>query len=300
VKQAWLQQQERGTVLGMRLIAGFSLLLGRRAGRLMLYPICLYFMSFMPKGRRASREYLSRVLGRPSTWCDSFRHFYYFASTLLDRAFFLSGRNHLFEINKYGIDVVRDTIDQGRGCLFLGAHLGSFDLMRLSGARKWGLKINMMMYEANAQKIKRVVESIGSNLHVKILPIGSMDSLLQAKERLSRGETLAILGDRVTSNENTVAVDFLGKKACFPIGPIQAAAVLNVPVVMFFGLYRGGNKYEVHFELFSDRVILSRKHRQQDLQDAVQRFATSLEGYCRRAPYNWFNFFDFWQLPGKQ
>ena len=28
---------------------------------------------------------------------------------------------------------------------------------------------------------------------------------------------------------------------------------------------------------------------------AFQRYADCLTRYCKLAPYNWFNFFDFWQ-----
>jgi len=28
---------------------------------------------------------------------------------------------------------------------------------------------------------------------------------------------------------------------------------------------------------------------------AIARYAALLDQYCRKAPYNWFNFFDFWQ-----
>jgi len=67
-----------------------------------------------------------------------------------------------------------------------------------------------------------------------------------------------------------------------------------VPVVMFFCLYMGGNRYKEHFELFADEVTLNRGTREADLERWVRRYAERLEHYCRLAPYNWFNFYDFW------
>jgi predicted LPLAT superfamily acyltransferase len=30
-------------------------------------------------------------------------------------------------------------------------------------------------------------------------------------------------------------------------------------------------------------------------QQAMQRYVQLIEQYCAESPYNWFNFFDFWQ-----
>jgi len=67
-----------------------------------------------------------------------------------------------------------------------------------------------------------------------------------------------------------------------------------VPVILFFGLYRGGNRYEVHFELFAEEVMIDRGHRDQQVQQWTQRYASRLEHYSRLAADNWFNFYDFW------
>jgi predicted LPLAT superfamily acyltransferase len=72
------------------------------------------------------------------------------------------------------------------------------------------------------------------------------------------------------------------------------AAVTQVPVVLFFGLYRGGNRYDVYFEHFADRLKAPRPRRREALAAWVQRYAARLEHHARTAPYNWFNFYDFW------
>src|SRR5690606_5156948 len=90
-------------------------------------------------------------------------------------------------------------------------------------------------------------------------------------------------------------VDFLGKPAQFPTGPWQIAAALKVPVVLCFGLYRGGNRYELHFEVFAETLRVERANREASLNAIIQRYADRLAHYTRGAPYNWFNFYDFWQ-----
>ena len=66
------------------------------------------------------------------------------------------------------------------------------------------------------------------------------------------------------------------------------------PVILFFGLYRGGNRYEIYFEPFADEIVLDRGRRAEDIQLWMQRYAERLEHYAQFAPYNWFNFYSFW------
>jgi predicted LPLAT superfamily acyltransferase len=70
--------------------------------------------------------------------------------------------------------------------------------------------------------------------------------------------------------------------------------MLKAPVLLFFGLYLGGNRYALHFELFADEIAIRRDHRDEDVQLWTQRYADRLEHYARLTPYNWFNFYDFW------
>jgi predicted LPLAT superfamily acyltransferase len=69
---------------------------------------------------------------------------------------------------------------------------------------------------------------------------------------------------------------------------------MGCPVILIFGLYRGGNRYDVHFERLAERITLEPRERQRAIERWVQRYAERLEYYARSAPYNWFNFYDFW------
>lgn len=291
----WKTHPERGSVLLMRLITWLALTLGRPVGRALLYPICAYFMVFSLGGRRASRQYLERVLGRPASLAEVFRHHYYFAATLLDRAFILGGQDEDFAVRSHGLEVMYRAIESGKGAILLGAHLGSFDLTRSLGEKRRGLIVNMMMFEENARKINQVIDSLGGKQRMRVIPIGSVDALIHAKERLDRGEMIGILGDRVLFDDKVVRAQFFGKEALFPAGPFLIASALRVPVIIFTCLYQGGNRYEEHFELLADEIVLDRKNRSADLQRWASLYAARLEHYCQLGPYNWFNFFDFWE-----
>jgi predicted LPLAT superfamily acyltransferase len=73
------------------------------------------------------------------------------------------------------------------------------------------------------------------------------------------------------------------------------AAMLQRPVFFMTGLYLGGNRYRIHFEPLADFSDTPRSERAAAMQAAQQRYAERLSHYCRLAPYNWFNFFDFWE-----
>lgn len=294
MNETWQTHRERGTVFSLKLITWLALTLGRPVGRLLLYPICIYFMIFSRGGRRASYQYLTRVLGRRATLLHVFNHHYAFAATLLDRAFLFAGRHRIFDLKKHGMEVILPFIAGKRGILLLGAHLGSFDLIRYAGETAYGAVVNMMMYEDNARKVNTVIASLGGKEHMRVIPIGGIDALLRAQERVEQGEMIGMLADRVVANDRTVRVPFFGKEAVFPVGPILLANALKIPVVLFFGIYKGGNCYEEYFELFAPQINLGRASRQAELEAWIQRYAASLEHYCRLAPYNWFNFFDFW------
>ena len=294
MKQAWLQQSERGTAIGLQLLSRFARIVGRRITRLLLYPISLYYLLFMPGARRASRQYLTRVLGRTPGWHHSFRHFFYFASTILDRLYFLSGAMHYYEINKYGLDGLRDIMDKHGACMFFGAHIGSFELMRVGGARKWNLIINVFMYEDNAHKMQSIFSNAGEGVTLKVLPVGGIDTPMRARACVQEGESIAILADRAIDGSRMIEAPFLGGRASFPAGPFMLAAALNVPVVLSLGIYNGGHRYEEHFDVLSESFSLQRDSREEQLKQLVYQYAKRLEYYIRQHPYNWFNFYDFW------
>lgn len=291
----WATQRERGSVFAMKLITWIAFRFGRRVSRVLLYPVCTYFMLLVRSSTRASRQYLAHALGRPPGWRDVFRHYYSFASVLLDRAFVLADRSPALEIAGENLDLVRRLVADRQGCLLLGAHFGSFDVTRDVGHERVHVEVNMMMYEENARKTNTVIESLGGRAHMKVIPIGEVDSLIRAKNRLDQGEWVGILADRAVNNDRLVRAPFFGQDAMFPAGPFLIASALKVPVVLFACPYLGGNRYKEHFELFAEELRIDRRHREADLLNVVRRYAERLEHYCRLAPYNWFNFYDFWE-----
>ena len=291
----WMRQQERSNLAILKLMVWISLTFGRAVGRLVLYGIAAYYVLFSPKARRHSRDYLHRALGRWAEWADGFRHVFSFASTIHDRIYLLNDRFDLFDIEVVGAEAVNAAARSQPGALLIGAHLGSFEVLRAVGRGREGLKVAMLMYEENARKINATLEAINPAASQDIIPLGRMDSMLQARDRLDAGYVVGMLADRGLGGDATVDCDFLGRPAPFPLGPFRVAAMLRRPVFFMTGLYLGGNRYRLHFEPLADFSQTPRQERDAAIRRAMQDYADRLTHYCREAPYNWFNFFDFWQ-----
>jgi predicted LPLAT superfamily acyltransferase len=292
---AWAYTPERSNMLMLRIMTWLSLHLGRRAARGVLHLIATYFLLFAPTSRRASRNYLRRALSRPARWRELYRHFFTFAATIHDRVYLLSRRFDLFDLEVHGEDTVRNLIAQGNGLFLMGAHLGSFEVIRALGWKDTDLRITMVMHEENAQKINAMLAAINPEAVQDIIGLGHIDSMLKVRERLDEGGVVGMLADRTPGKDTLHPVQILGAVAHLPVGPFRTAALLRRPVLFMTGLYLGGNRYAIHFDPVADFSALAQGQRSVAVATAIDRYAALLDQYCRQAPYNWFNFFDFWQ-----
>ncbi|MDP3585898.1 MAG: acyl-CoA synthetase [Thiobacillus sp.] len=296
----WAVRPERSNQAMLRLMTWISLRLGRAPARVVLAGISFYFLLFAPAAKAASRAYLRRALEREPSFADLYRHFHSFASTIHDRVFMLNARFDLFEVEVHGEDVIQDVLAAGRGAILMGAHMGSFEAVRAIGRQQPGLRVAMVMYEENARKLNAALAAINPAAVQDIIPLGQLDSMLRVQACLDEGMVLGVLGDRTLGSDPTLRVPFLGVDAEFPLGPMRLAAMLKRPVLFMSGLYLGGNRYAIHFERLADFSAVERPGRNVAIEAAVRAYAVSLARHCRAAPYNWFNFFDFWRAKGER
>ena len=301
-KPSWKQRPEGGGHFAIWLIRGIARHGGRRVARLLLGPITLYFMVVRGPERRASIQYLERVLGRPARLLDGARHIHTFASTILDRVFLLSGRLKLFRFTISGLDDVHGQLDKGHGVLLFGSHLGSFEVMRVLARHRPDYVIRVVMDTRHNPAMTTLLDALDPAIAANVIDAGQdgPSLMLAIQQAVAAGQLVALLVDRVQAGDSADVVPFLGHDAPFPRAPWLIASVLHVPVVLAFGLYRGGNRYDVAFETFSDGVQIPRAERARALNALIRRYATRLEHYARLAPYNWFNFYDFWNDPAVQ
>lgn len=297
MKQQWIERPEGGTVFTLKLIRSFALFCGRPAARLVLYPITLYYLIRRGPERRASRAYLTRVKGRKATLWEVASHIHSFAATILDRVFLLSERFKRFDIRTPGLEELRAALNQQHGVLIFGSHLGSFDALRVFSQFRADTQFRVVIDLEQNPTITAILNTLNPTLAASIINARQEGTLtaLAIKEALDEKALVTLLVDRARPGNQVKEVDFLGAPAPFPTAPWMLASALKVPVVLCFGLYRGGNRYDLHFELFADRLVIDRARRETALQEIIQRYADRLAHHARSAPYNWFNFYDFWQ-----
>jgi predicted LPLAT superfamily acyltransferase len=184
--------------------------------------------------------------------------------------------------------------------LLIGSHIGSFEVLRVAAVHRPDVKVRVVLDTQQTPALTELLHAINPEIGRNVIDASrpGTEIVLALGEALREGALTTLLADRARPHEATVVVDFMGAPAAFPVAPFLIGAMLKVPLVLCFGLYRGGNRYDLHFEVFSDQLVLPRRARKAELRSVVQRYATRLEHHVRQDPYNWFNWHDFWNLDG--
>jgi hypothetical protein len=299
---SWAHERERSNLWVLRVMRWIAVAAGRPLARLVLHPITLYFLIANGKARRESARYLSRVLPRPARLADVYRHIHCFASTILDRVYFLQERFDQFDVQSSGAEPVHALLADGQGVMLAGAHLGSFEALRAS-AQGRGARVAMLMYEDNARLINATLAAVAPNAQLHTIGLGRAGAMLSLRRWLDDGGLAGLLADRTlpghSERSRTLTLDFLGQPARFSDGPFRLAAMLRRPLYFMAGLYQGGNRYELRFvELADFRVDAPGDGPGTDarVRAAMERYVALLASLCVESPYNWFNFYDFWAL----
>lgn len=310
--QHWAQQREVKGLWGMRLMLRVWQLLGRRAFTLLLWPVTAVYWLTARSARQASQQWLRRVkqvmaqrqLPQPPR-LHSFFHFLRFGQAMLNKVASWRGEMHLHRDLAFAPGASEALgLDDPQGKLLLASHLGDVEACRALAQREGGKTINALVFSDNAQRFKQIMEEMAPQAGIHLMPVTDIgpETAILIKEKLDRGEWVAIVGDRIAvtpqrgGSWRVIWSDFMGQPAPFPQGPFILASILRCPVVLIFALSQQG-KLTLHCEPFADPLRLPRGERQQALQQTVDRYAQRLEHYALLSPLDWFNFFDFWQLP---
>lgn len=305
--KAWDRSAERGSLAGLRLVVWCYRTFGRRIAFLLVDPIVAYFFLTDPTGRRASRTYLERIaatpegresLGRRPGFWASYLHYRSFAVSIFDRLEVWFGRSEDIQIETEGVERMARHVRSGRGALLIGAHLGSFDVLRLLALRD-GVTINVVMYTRHAEKINRIFRDLSPEATVRVIDVGStaVNSTLEIRRCIERGELVSLLGDRISPGGGSRCrrIPFLGRPAPFPEGPFQLASLLGCPTLLVLALRCGRRRYRLIAEPLGEAPGGPRRERARQVEEWMRQYAKRLEQHCIRFPYQWYNFFDFWE-----
>lgn len=304
-RRHWSRVEERGAPWGLRLVAGAQRSLGRPAARIALAPAVIWFFLTGAQARAASRRYLARLgesgaaAPRPTAW-NVLRHMMSFADSGLDKLAAWRGDVVHADVEFSGREEFARLRREGRGALFIGSHLGNLEMVRALAVTDGIAPITAVVYTDHARRFAAALRGASARFADNLMEVSDLgpQTAIAMRERVERGEILVIVGDRTPASENgrCSTAPFLGHPAPFPQGPVILAHLLGCPVYLFFCLKQAG-RYRIHLERFAERLELPREGREAAIEGHVRRYAARLEWYCREAPLQWFNFFDFWHEP---
>lgn len=302
---AWARKSERGNRGWLRFALWLYRNLGRWAVASVLVPISAYFVAFDSVTRRSSRDWLRTAfatpegraaLGRRPGWIATFLHVYAFSCSVLDRLILWAGGASSFQIEHKGGERLLELAREGRGAILLGAHLGSFDMLRLI-ASQYGLRVNVLMFTEHAARVNELFDSLGEGNRVRVISVdpSSVRNAFEIKACLARGEFVGILADRVHAGgrERPAATQFAGRRAVFPLSPFLLAAVLGAPVFLSLCLCTGHLRYVSIAEPIFEGGAVPRNLREKVAHEMLETWVRCFERHCLRAPKQWFNFYDF-------
>jgi predicted LPLAT superfamily acyltransferase len=192
---------------------------------------------------------------------------------------------------------MRKLLDQKKSAMLVGAHLGSFDMLRVV-AREANIPVNVIMHVRNSKMINEAFEILDPDSMVRVINLepNSVQAAFELRRCVERGEFIAVLADRVApgTRRRVTRARFLGEEAPFPEGPFLLPLLMEIPTILVVALKTGPRKYEVFMEAISNGSFPRPVDRKKLVSEQIQHFASRLEHYCLREPNQWFNFFDFW------
>jgi len=291
-----------GRLRGGRLGIGFFLKLIRWVGPTVAYgfalPPALYF-SFRSPDVPATMEFHRHLFG-PLPWWKRrwyvFKHFFAFGRAIIDRTAILAGQTRRFSFDFEGEHHLRSAAAQGKGVLLLTAHIGNWEVAGQLLSRI-GLPVSVTGFDREIPAIRAMLNRMQAEQKFQLIPLtGTPTDAIPLVAALRRGEVVAMLGDRAYGSP-TAAVPFLGGIASLPVGAYVLAGIANAPAVQVFSL----REPRGHYQFYGFPALNPHRppHHERDeyLKQCAAQFAANLETVVKRDPFQWYNFYPFWDTP---
>lgn len=298
----WLTQSESGAKWMLRTMRWSAATLPDWLTGPLLWAVAGVYAARAGRGpTRASRIYLTRILGRRPRFRDLHRHALNFAHVTFDRVRLLDRGFAGFKVDATGRHVIEDLHARGQGAVLLGAHFGSFEILRAFDRTLPGMTIRYLMFDANAEKATALLQQVNPDVAARVIPLtNGPDAMIATLEALEAGEHVAFLGDRVPDlNSRAVAeIPFLGASIPVPTSPYHVALIAEVPIVLCFAPRVGRRHYAAEFRVLYDGTPVARPDRPARIAGLAAAYVGALEDLCSTHPFNWFNFFDIWSSGG--
>lgn len=276
---------------------GYAFMLGLH--RLTPWPVmlvCLRIGSFfamcgMPEERRYSKRFLANVLGRPTTWRDSWKHFTTFSEFLIRRFDCAGGREPQFESEGGSMERLRELTANKRQALHGTFHFGNSDLMGF-WLSDFDVSLKMLRYQVgNSNDLKWLEARYGDS--VGFLWVNQPEDLLfQLKDAVDSGHSIALKCDRVEHSSKREVFEFLGERRLFPFTVYHLSILFDLPVLFSFGVAVEQNVTRIYSSSIFYPTGANKREKMTAARAHFQETLHLLERLVREYPYQWFNFFE--------
>lgn len=284
----------RGGVFGYLFFIFLIKKIGIKAAYVFLSTIVLYFIPFAPKATKSIWYYSLKILNRnvSSSISMLFLNYYRLGQTLIDKVAIGNGMRAKYNFRFDNYDEFLSILNANTGAIIIGAHIGNWEI-GTPFFDDYGKKINIVLYDAEYQRIKEILEQNTVSSDFKVIPVNNnnLNHVFAIKEALDNKEYICFQGDRYINEERCLNTSFMGKKANFPLGPFLLAAKMKVPVVFYYAMREPKKTYRFHFTLATS---LTKGNDIRPEQQLLNQYVSSLENMLDKYPEQWFNYYQFW------
>ena len=272
--------------------------------RALIYPVSFFYWVFAAEARKSAKEYQLRLrefTGRniPKR-ISPYRQFLSFSLCVLEKMEGWLGKIKFSKIQYQNDDItsILDLLKEGKGAMLITSHLGNMELLRSLSDYNYVI-MDMDINSNFSNTLKSVNPKVSFNV-INSNEIGP-DSIVTLMDAVEKGALVVIAGDRTSpySKDKNLKISFLGKDASFPYGVFLIPALMKVPVYFMFGLRSRlsifNPKQNVYIEKCHTDFNCPRSEREERIVQCCGEFVARLEKYCILYPYQWYNFFNFWE-----
>ncbi len=290
------QGKTRGGVLGYQIFIWTLKYLGIRFAYLLLRFVVAWFVFNSREAFSSIYSYFRNIQSYSVTksLISIFRNYYIFGQILIDKVAMLSGSQHKFTFDFEGEEYLRQMHNGG---LLISAHVGNWEIAG-NLLNRLNKRIHIIVFDAEHKRISGYLKDIMKERNVHFIVIREdYNHLNEIQQAFASGDIIAMHGDRFIEGNKTVTIDFMGKPAHFPVGPVNLAARFKVPVSYVFAVKETRSHY--HFfatPLYQIEFTRNLQKRELILGKAVTVYVRKFEEILRRYPLQWFNYYDFWKF----
>lgn len=288
------QGKSRGNRLGYSIFVYIIKNFGVGPAYLLLRFVALYYFLFSWSSSRHIYAYFHQRHKFPVLRALSgiYSNYYVFGQTILDKVVVMAGIENRFTYNFDGETFLRKMVEQGRGGILLSGHVGNWEVAGHL-LRRLDTRINVVMYDAEHEKIKSYLESVTGERNFNVIVIrDDLSHVYAIGEALQKNELVCLHADRFVDSGKTEQLLFLGAEAKFPAGPFVLAATFDVPVCVVFAFKEGSTHYHFLGLPAPSRDANETKH--EFSRRLMRFFVNQFEEKVRLYPQQWFNYYNFW------